>query len=383
MAEWIGKVAGQYRLVECISQGQMATVYKAYQPALERYVAIKVFHAQPLAEGEPFLVRFEQVQKLAGLRHPHLVAVLDWGTLDDMPYMVMEYLPGINLQARLNELATSRACLPLPEVGRIGMALASGLDYAHQRGIVHGNLKPDKVMLTSGGGIVLTDVGLAALLGTPRVTAVGLVGGDPAYLSPEQARGDQADERSDIYALGVLLYQMVSGRLPFETDSLLALLAKHAHELAPPLRQVNPAVPPSVERIILKALAREPVDRYQQAADMASDLADAFKAFNEPGSDMLNRVHVDFVVKGKVLALLDRGFSLDTGQGTTTIVSTLSRGDQLDLRPGDQVWVFGGHDPRTGVFRSSSIIHKILPGGEEIEIRDDPHQRKKPRWKFW
>lgn len=387
MANLTGRTLGQYRIVEIIGQGPMSTVYKAYQPALERHVAIKVFHKDLATEAEPSLARFErEVRALAALRHPNIVPVFDLGSQGGAPYLVMEYLPGITLQARLNELAVSQALLPLPEVGRIAAAVAGALAYAHQRGIVHRNLNPAKVMLTTDDGILLTDLGIAALLGTPQVTAVGVLGGDPASMAPEQGRGEPGDERSDIYALGVLLYQMVAGRPPFEADSPMALLEKHIHDPLPPPSQVNPGVPPAVERIILKALAKNPADRYQQAADMAGELADAFKSHIEgpgkPPDDILRHVHVDFVAEGKVLALLERGFSLDTGQGTTLIVSTLSRGDQLDLRPGDQVWVFGGPDPRTGEFRSSSTIHKILPNGKEIEIKDEPYQRKKPWWKL-
>ncbi len=388
MAELTGKTVGQYRLVECIGHGQIATVYKAYQPALERYVVLKLIHAQAAAEAKLFLARFErEMQAVAALHHPHIVPVIDLGIEGGVPYLVMEYLQGVTLKAMLNELAGSRALMPLPEVGRIGAALASALAHAHHRGIVHRNLNPANVMLTAQGGIILTDLGIAALVGTPQVTAAGVVGGDPATMAPEQARGEPGDSRSDIYALGVLLYEMITGRLPFEAGTPLALLDKHINDHVPSPGQVNPAVPPDVERIILKALAKRPADRYQQAADMAGELADAFKTrvegHGKPPDDILHNVHADFVVKGKVSALLERGFSLDTGQSTLVIVSTLSRGDQLGLRPGDQVWVFGGPDPRTGEFRSSSTIHKILPDGKEIEIKDEPHQRKKPRWKFW
>jgi serine/threonine protein kinase len=374
MADLTGRTLGKYRIVEVIGQGRMATVYKACQPALERYVAIKVFHKDLAAEAELFLARFErEVRTLAALRHPHIVSVLDSGSQGGAPYLVMEYLPGTTLQARL------RAPMPLPEVARIGAAVAGALAYGHHQGIVHRNLNPDKVMLTTAGGIVLTDLGIAALLGIPQVTASGVIGGDPATMAPEQGRGEPGDERSDIYALGVLLYRMVAGRLPFEADTPLALLEKHIHDPVSPPCQVNPGVPPAVESIILKALAKNPADRYQQAGDLVGELADASKTRLEgpgkPPDDILHHVHVDFVVKGKVSALLERGFSLDTGQGATTIVSTLSRGDQLGLRPGDQVRVFGGPDPRTGEFRSSSTIHKILPNGKEIEIKDAPHKR--------
>jgi serine/threonine protein kinase len=229
MAELTGKPVGQYRLMECIGHGQMATVYKAFQPALERYVAIKFIHAQPAAEAEPFLARFEREMKaVAALRHPHIFPVFDFGIEGGAPYIVMEYLAGTTLKARLNELALSRAIMPPDEVRRISLAVAGVLDHAHGKGVVHRDIKPANVMLTPKGGIFLTDFGIATLMGAPQVTAAGVVIGEPAYMAPEQGRGEPGDERSDIYALGVLLYEMVTGRLPFAADTPLAVLKKQA-----------------------------------------------------------------------------------------------------------------------------------------------------------
>ena len=359
MADLIGKTMGRYRIVELIGQGPTAAVYKAYQADLERYVAVKVFPGLATAEAEPLPARFKQrVWEIAALRHPNIISLLDLGSEGGAPYIVMEYLPGTTLKARLDELAVRHARMPWDEVDCIGSAVAGALAYAHQKGIAHRDVKPANVLLTAQGGIILTDFGLVPLTGS---------GGDPAtisaYLAPEQCRGEPGDLRSDSYALGVLLYEMVTGRLPFEADV---------------------PIPPAVERIILKALAKNPADRYQKASDIAADLAGAFRPFeapepNKPPSDI---PHVDFVVRGKVAALLDRGFSLDMGQGTALIVATLSHGNQLGLRPGDEVGVFGGPDPQTGVFRSGAI-HKILPNGKEVEIEDDPNRPPKPRWKLW
>ena len=380
MADLIGKTMGRYRIVELIGQGPTAAVYKAYQADLERYVAVKVFPGLATAETEPLPARFKQrVWEIAALRHPNIISLLDLGSEGGAPYIVMEYLPGTTLKARLDELAVRHARMPWDEVDCIGSAVAGALAYAHQKGIAHRDVKPANVLLTPQVGIILTDFGLVPLTGS---------GGDPAtisaYLAPEQCRGEPGDLRSDSYALGVLLYEMVTGRLPFEADTPLALLEKRLDDPVPPPGQVNPAVLPTVERIILKALAENPADRYQKASDIAADLAGAFRPFeapepNKPPSDI---PHVDFVVRGKVAALLDRGFSLDMGQGTALIVATLSHGNQLGLRPGDEVGVFGGPDPQTGVFRSGAI-HKILPNGKEVEIEDDPNRPPKPRWKLW
>jgi serine/threonine protein kinase len=291
MADLTGKTLGRYRVVELVGHGQASTVYKAYQAVLERYVAIKVLHEHPATEDEQFLARFErEVKAVAALRHPNIVPIFDYGVEDDMPYIVMEYLEGTTLKAKLDALTRRRELMPLSKVGRISLAVASALDYAHRRGMVHRDIKPANVMLTTQGYIVLADFGIADMVGGPQVTATGAITGTPAYMSPEQGRGEWGDERSDIYALGVMLYEMATGRVPFEADTPLAVIHKHINDPLPPPRQLNLAVPEAVERVILKALAKNPDDRYQRATDMASDLADAVSRPPKPP----RRVFVDF-----------------------------------------------------------------------------------------
>ena len=373
MADLTGKTVGRYCIVERIGQGPTAAVYKAYQADLERSVAVKVFPNPPAAEAEPLLARFEQrVRAVAALRHPNIISLIDFGSEGGAPYVVMEYLPGTPLKARLDELALRHACMPWGEAGRIGGAVAEALAHAHQRGIVHRNVKPANVLLTSQGGIFLTDFGL----GNPTPIS--------AYLAPEQWQGEPDAPCSDIYALGVLLYEMVTGQLPLEADIPRAMLEKRLDDPVPLPGRVKLGVPLAVEQVILKALAKKPADRYQTGADIAGDLTDAFRTAEKLWPEKLpdDMLHIDFVVRGKVATLLDRGFSLDTGQGTTVVVSTASHGDRLGLHPGDDVSVFGGSDPQTGIFRSGTI-HKILPNGKEVEIKDEPDRRKKPRWKLW
>jgi serine/threonine-protein kinase len=292
MAGLIGQTLGRYRIVELIGHGRTATVYKAYQAALERYVAIKVIHAQAAAGDEQFHARFErEVRAVAALRHPHIAQIIDLGSAGGAPYIVMDYLPGITLKARLDELALRGARMRLREACRIGAAVADGLACAHQKGIVHGDVRPANVMLTSEGHIVLTDFGMVSLVGAPQATAAGVMIGDPAYTAPEQCRDEPGDPRSDVYALGVMLYEMVTGRLPFGADTPRALREKHMHDLAPPPSQINPSVPAALERILLKAMSKNPADRYQQAADMAGELADALTRPPRPP----RRVFVDVV----------------------------------------------------------------------------------------
>jgi tRNA A-37 threonylcarbamoyl transferase component Bud32 len=273
MADLTGKTLGNYRIVERIGRGGMATVYKAYQPALERYVAVKVIHEQLVADDEQFLKRFRREAKaVASLRHPNIVQVFDFGTEDDVSYMVMEYLEGTTLKAELNALVERGETMPLEEAQRIFRTLASALEHAHRQGMVHRDIKPANVMLTAKGDVVLTDFGIAKIVGGTQYTATGAFTGTPAYMSPEQGQGERGDERSDIYALGVMLYEMVTGRVPFDADTPLAVILKHISAPLPLPRQLNPTIPEVVEQVIFKALAKAPDDRYQTVAQMASAL---------------------------------------------------------------------------------------------------------------
>ena len=279
MDDLAGKMLGNYRVVERIGRGGMAAVYKAYQPALERHVAIKVIHQQLTAGDEQFLKRFQrEARAVATLRHPNIVQVFDFGTQDDVSYMVMEYLEGHTLKAELNTLAGRGETMPLAEVERTFQAVADALAYAHHQGMVHRDIKPANVMLTAKGEVILTDFGIARIVGGTQYTATGAVVGTPAYLSPEQGQGERGDERSDIYALGVVLYEMVTGKVPFDADTPLAVIFKHISDPLPPPRQFNPGIPRALEQVILKAMAKSPDERYQTVSAMMLAVSEAFAA---------------------------------------------------------------------------------------------------------
>jgi tRNA A-37 threonylcarbamoyl transferase component Bud32/SH3-like domain-containing protein len=272
---WTGKTIGKYRLVEPLGRGGMAEVYKAYQPGLDRYVAVKLMHSF-LAEDKDFLARFQREAKLvASLRHPNIVQVHDFDTEGGMYYMVMEYIDGETLKSRLQNLEERNQWISIDEAVRIILSIGSALKYAHRMGMVHRDVKPANVMIDTHGSVILTDFGIAKIFaggaGT-QLTASGAMVGTPSYMSPEQGLGQAGDERSDIYSLGVMLYQMVTARLPFEADTPLAVVLKHVNEPPPPPRQVNPETPEIVERIIVKALAKNPDERYQHVGDMLNDL---------------------------------------------------------------------------------------------------------------
>ena len=281
MADMTGKTLGKYRLTERLGRGGMAEVYRAYQPNLERDVAIKVMHGY-LAEDEGFVGRFKREAKaVATLRHPHIVQVYDFDIEDETYYMVMEYIGGETLKARLRLLNAEGRRMPLEEVMQIFRALCDALDYAHAQGRVHRDIKPANIM-SDGERLVLTDFGIASIVGGTRYTASGAMVGTPAYMAPEQGQGEAGDVRSDVYSLGVILYEMATGRVPYDADTPLAIVLKHLNEPLPLPRQVSADVQPAVERVILKALAKSPDDRYQSAGALADALEAAVERARTP-----------------------------------------------------------------------------------------------------
>ena len=260
-----GQMLGPYRIINQIGRGGMANVYKAYQPSVDRYVAIKVLPTQ-LAESKEFATRFHQEARIiAMLEHPHILPVFDYGESDGIAYFVMRYLEAGTLKDKME----SGRPLPINEIDRIFTQLADALSYAHTHGIVHRDLKPANALIDSYGNIFLTDFGIAKLLesAAPRLTQTDAVMGTPAYISPEQAQGQPVDQRSDIYSLGIILYEMVTGSVPFVADTPLAVLFKHITDPLPLPSKVKPDIPESIEKVILKALAKNPQDRFATASD--------------------------------------------------------------------------------------------------------------------
>jgi len=276
MSDLTGQILGRrYHLVTRLGRGGMADVYQAYQPLLDRYVAIKVLHSH-LAEEEDFIGRFEREPKtVARLRHNNIVQVHDFDVEGGLYYMVMELVEGPTLRAELEARSRNGQSLNLAETVRIITALASAIDYAHTRGMVHHDLKPSNIMFTATGEVVLTDFGVARLVGATYRTLPGSIYGTPAYIAPEQAQGERGESRSDIYALGVILYEIVTSQLPFEADTPFALIMKHLNEPPSPPTTIKPDIPKSVNKIILKALSKKPEDRYQRADKLALALQEA------------------------------------------------------------------------------------------------------------
>jgi serine/threonine protein kinase len=270
-----GQNLGKYRILEPLGRGGMAQVYKAYHPQLDRYVAIKVLRSD-LVEDAEFLARFQrEARAVAALRHPHIVQIYDFDVHDDLYYMVMELLEGDTLKAYLNNLRVRGERLPLGETARIFIDVLDGLSYAHGEGIIHRDLKPANIMLTRHGEAVLTDFGIAQIVGGTQYTVAGALMGTLSYMAPEQGLEGHCDARSDIYSIGIAYFESLTGNVPFDADTPLAILMKHINDPLPMPRRLDPTIPEAFERVALKALSKRPDDRFQSATEMADSLTSA------------------------------------------------------------------------------------------------------------
>lgn len=251
----------------------MATVYRAYQPSLERFVALKILPVE-FQQESGFSYRFRREARTAAkLEHPHILAVYDFGQEGHHSYIAMRYVESGTMQALMGRPLGINQIMNL--IGQI----ADALDYAHQQGIVHRDVKPSNVLLYRDDYCLLADFGLAkAMDGTQHITATGVILGTPAYMSPEQARGDEVDERSDIYALGVILYELLTGHLPYVAESPFDMLIKLINEPIKLPREYNPGIPIAVENVLVKALMKNPDDRYQSASELTKAFRSALMA---------------------------------------------------------------------------------------------------------
>lgn len=295
-----GQTLGKYRILQALGRGGMAQVYRAYHAALDRYVAVKVLRTD-LIEQADFLERFRrEARAVSALRHPAIVQVFDFDVQDDLYYMVMELLEGDTLRARLNAYRTRGEFLPLSEIVRILQDVLDGLDYAHHEGVIHRDLKPSNILLTRRGQAVLTDFGIAQIVGVTQHTVSGALLGTLHYMAPEQGLEGVCDARSDLYSLGIVLYEMLTGAPPFDAETPLAILLKHLNAPVPPPRQVNPGLPPVLEQIVLKALAKDPAERFQSAAEMRAALQPL--AENTPAPHLVVSGNARRTIMGQPLA---------------------------------------------------------------------------------
>jgi serine/threonine protein kinase len=271
MEDLIGKQFGTYQIIAQCGQGGMATVYKAYQPSMDRYVALKVLPRFHSSDPE-FIGRFEQEAKaLAQLQHPHILPVFDYGESEGYTYFVMPLMQDGNLAELLVEERLS-----LQRINQIISQIGGALQYAHSRGFIHRDVKPSNILLDDSGNCTLMDFGIAKIIeGSKEFTQTGGILGTPAYMSPEQGSGQKIDHRSDIYSLGIILYEMVTGKPPFEAETPVAVIFKHVHDPLPPPSKLVPDLSEDVERVLLKSLTKNPEDRYQTVREMVDALSAA------------------------------------------------------------------------------------------------------------
>ena len=281
-----GRTLGSYRVLAPLGQGGMAEVYKGYQPLLDRYVALKILTPRSSTDAA-FAERFQrEATAIARLRHPNIVQVYDFGTAEGLTYMVMELVDGPTLRDRLTDLRAQNQFMHHDEVVTVTRDVAAALDYAHAHGLIHRDVKPANILLRAQEPLpfsplptphsepyaVLTDFGVVKMLEGIQFTATGITLGTPDYMSPEQASGEEVTHACDVYALGVIVYEMLVGQLPFSADTPLAVLLMHVSDSPPPARTRVPDLPHGVDEVLGRALAKSPRERFYSAGELATAL---------------------------------------------------------------------------------------------------------------
>ena len=268
----IGTIVGHYRIEEKLGQGGMATVYKGHHDRLDRHVAIKVLHTV-FKDDDSFLRRFtREAQVVARLEHSNIVPVYDFAEHDGYPYLVMRFVAGETLKERL-----SQGVLSTPEIIRVASRIADGLDYAHKQGVLHRDVKPSNILLTTGGGVYIADFGLARITQSGESTmSQDMIMGTPQYISPEQAKGNtELDGRTDIYSFGIIVYEMVTGRVPFYSDTGYSVIHSQIFDPPPLPSSLNDKISPAIEIVLLKVLSKNPDERYTTAGEFMVALKQA------------------------------------------------------------------------------------------------------------
>ncbi len=322
---------GKYQLREQLGHGGMASVYRAYHPQLDRFVAVKVLRGE-LVDDPEFLARFQREAKIvASLRHANVVQVYDADMQDGIYYMVMELLEGDTLKARLHDYHAREEQMPMGEVVRVMLDVLDGLAYAHGEGMIHRDLKPANVMLTKRGQAVITDFGIAQMVGATRYTLSGALMGTLNYMAPEQGMQNQSDVRSDLYSLGIVLYEMLTGKPPFDADTPLAILMKHVNEPLPIPPTTGVVLPEAFERVLLKVLSKNPDDRYQTAEEMAQAI---HAAVEEANVQLPDRISLPLAANAPAAA---EPISVISGTARKSITNTDFAKDQTDAVPDAKV----------------------------------------------
>jgi predicted Ser/Thr protein kinase len=270
----IGKMLGQYQIIQLAGKGGMATVYKAFQPSLNRFVALKVL-PESLAVDDEFVARFKQeALAAAALRHPNILVIHDVGQAGNLHYIAMEFLDGRPLSDVIQQaggIDPRRAALIFEQI-------ASALDFAHHRGVIHRDIKPANIFIGADDHVTLVDFGIAKALSSAGLTRAGMIVGTPEYMSPEQVDGRPIGPHSDIYSLGVVLYQMLTGYVPFGGETPSAVMYAHVNRMPMPPSQLSAFVTPEIEAVVLRALAKNPRDRFSNVREMSQAFSQAINA---------------------------------------------------------------------------------------------------------
>jgi len=271
-----GETVGPYEIQEQLGHGGMATVYKAYHPALDRHVAIKVMDAA-LSQEPDFIERFKrEARVIAKLDNPHIVPVYDFDEYNGQSYIVLKFIDGPTLKDRMKSAPLSKS-----EIMRVISSVGDGLEYAHKRGVLHRDTKPSNVLISSDNKIYLTDFGLARLVGGTSSLTGDMIIGTPYYISPEQAmNADKLDEGTDIYSFGVMIYEMVVGCLPFDGDTTFTVIEDHIYKTPPLPTSIKPDIPEAVEQVIMMALAKKRDERQARVADLVRSFKKAWLTNN-------------------------------------------------------------------------------------------------------
>jgi serine/threonine protein kinase len=303
----VGKtLGGRYQIKSLIGQGGMASVYKAYDPNLHRAVAIKVIHPH-LSNNPEFFRRFEEeATAVAQFRHENIVQMYDFNHDEDLYYMVMEFVMGETLQTRLKRLNASQRRLSIKDAITFTAEICEAAFYAHQRGMIHRDIKPANIMLDVNGRAILMDFGIARMVDASQHTATGTVLGTAMYMPPEQIQGLQIDARADIYSIGITLFEMLSGKPPYEADSAMTLMMMHLNDPLPDLRELKPETPPGLVAITNKALAKNRDERYQSASEMADALRNL--------ADQTRETPVPVSASSPEETLIEAAMVIDTGE---------------------------------------------------------------------
>ncbi len=354
---------GRYVIQSELGRGAMGVVYKATDSVLERTVAVKTVNITLERDyAEKYEQRFYQEAKAAGgLNHPNIVTIHDVGKAGDVVFMAMEYIEGVELRTLIGEGRPLR----MPQAVSIAAQVAEGLAYAHQRGVVHRDIKPANIMVVATGPVKITDFGIARMRGSGDLTQTGTLLGSPKYMSPEQVIGKRADHRSDIFSLGVILYEMLCGAAPFNGENVTALMYQIVNFVPPAPSSINPAVPQMLDLIVAKMLAKPLESRYQDAADLARDLRECERQLGAG----VESTQPQRTVPGLGGAPQPR---LDPDAKTVVLAQTLNRTRLTDQAPEQTP-----ESPARGIapsFDSAEATQRLatLTGASQVKPADSP-----------